>query len=108
MRRVALAGIPVVGFAYPLIAWFFYTAEISISFSERYQTFLNWYESKWLYWLFPIGWWIVGFIIRFYSHRYVRTALSNLKRKLRVNQQTDTLSDIRDEKERYKPKTFLA
>lgn len=107
LRRFSLAGIFVIGFIYPLLAWFFYTAENGLSLIKTLQTFYSWYKTKLFYWLFPMGWWTVGFILRFYLHRYGAPTISKLKRKLRVTQETETLSDIRNEKERYKPKTFI-
>ncbi|MEO8402769.1 MAG: type IV secretory system conjugative DNA transfer family protein [Gammaproteobacteria bacterium] len=107
LRRVCLAGIPTSGFLYPLIAWFFYTAENTLGLAETLRTFFVWYEKKLWYWLFPVGWWMIGFILRFYLHRYVKPSVSHFKRKLRITQKTDALSDIRNEKEHYQPKTFL-
>ncbi|MEO8964589.1 MAG: type IV secretory system conjugative DNA transfer family protein, partial [Gammaproteobacteria bacterium] len=95
------------GFLYPLIAWFFYTAENTLGLAETLWTFFVWYEKKLWYWLFPVGWWMIGFILRFYLHRYVKPSVSHFKRKLRITQKTDALSDIRNEKEHYQPKTFL-
>lgn len=107
LRRISLASLPIVGVLYPLIAWFFYTTPHGLSFIETLQTFCAWYEKKLYLLLFPIGWLFTGFILRFYFHRYMRPSISNIKRKLRVTQKTDALSDIRNEKERYQPKTFL-
>lgn len=105
-RRISLVGIPLVGFLYPLCAWFFYTTGKGLDLLTTFQTFFSWYKGELIFWLLPLGWVIVGFLIRFYLIRYLSPIISSVGRKLRVTQQTDKLSDIRDEKEKYMPKRF--
>lgn len=107
LRRVTLAAIPIFGFVMPLLAWFFYVSNRDLSLVETFSTFFSWYTSKSLYWLYPVLWWAVGFFVKTYMVRYWKPKLSDFKRKLRVNQTTESLSDIRDEKTRYAQKDFF-
>jgi hypothetical protein len=107
LRRCFFLGIPLLGFLLPLLAWFFYVAEQGLNNLNTYHAFWLWYKSKLLYWLYPVGWLIVAWIVRFYLVRHLRPAFSNFQRKLRINQKTDTLSDIREEKERYNTRDFI-
>ncbi len=107
LRRVSLASIPVFGLALPLLAWFIYTSNSGLNILLSTKGFFNWYQSLLIRWVFPIGWLLVGFVLQFYLTRYIKPRLSKIKRELRVNQDTEKLSDIRDEKTRFATKTFV-
>jgi hypothetical protein len=106
LRKVGLVFFPLLAIVFPLLAWMFYAGEAQLTWSATFSSFVTWYLTMKWRWLWIVGWYAVAFLIRFYVHRYLTPALSNMKRKLRVNQETEELSDIREEKDKYEPKLY--
>ncbi len=106
LRRTCLIAIPLLILPYPVFVWLLYTAEMSLSIHKTFDTFVSWYGGMKWHWFWPLGWYLVAFILRIYLVRYAVPYISDLKRSWRVTQKTETLTDIRDEKEKYKPKLF--
>ncbi len=60
-----------------------------------------------LYWTAPIAFMIIGYITSILYHRYIVPNTSAFFKRWRVHQTADSLSDIRAEQGRLKPKMFL-
>ena len=106
IRRMGLTGLPIFGFILPLVGFVLYNIPLDLSYNRLFDNFFIWYRSCLSYWLFPLGWGLVRSLIRFYLLRYLRPGFSNFTKKIRMNQATDMLSDIRQEKIKFTAKQF--
>jgi type IV secretory pathway TraG/TraD family ATPase VirD4 len=59
------------------------------------------------HWYLAVGGFLLGYTIRFSYHRYVSTWISSLLRRLRREQTTERVSDIRHQDERVQAQSFV-
>ncbi|EAT10683.1 type IV secretory system conjugative DNA transfer family protein (plasmid) [Bermanella marisrubri] len=95
-------------FCYPLLNMWLYAASNNDYSIEGITPFLTFYlELTKQQWPLPIMGLISGLLINFMYQRYMVSLISKFKRALRFKQSNDELSDIRNEKKRFKAKDFL-
>ncbi len=106
IRKIALISFALLSLPLPFFLWMAFTSQFNWTMDYTASTFMTWYKQMSIHWLWVIGWYIIGFAGKFYAVRYLRPKISEFKRSLRVYQNMDELSDIRDEKQLHQPKNF--
>lgn len=92
----------------PIFTLYIYDASQPQKSLESHNLFISWIvELSHRKWWYLVTAFITGYIIRFCFMRFIMTYISALKRKLRFEQQSEKLSDIRDENKTYKTKDYL-
>ncbi len=94
--------------AFPVVTYLLYISSFRNYDSEAAYSFLVYYKTIAMSnWLWPVVGFFSGSILNLLFNRYVVPVMSRLKRKMRFQQTDETLSDIREEKLRFKSKQFL-
>jgi hypothetical protein len=108
LRRGFLIVLVGLGAVFPFILYVGFGMSVgSGNKDEASRLMKDWYMEMFAgYYTFPLAAIILGVTINFCWHRYMEPYLSQVRRKLRVNQVVDEQSDIRAESTKYARKTF--
>lgn len=107
LRRLCVFLFVGVGLIFPLCLYILFGIFSPDSNTIASQVFIDWalnMLSK--YWTAPLAGFLSGTLLNMCWHRYGEPYLSNLKRKYRVNQAEDKLSDVRTESQNLTAKNF--
>lgn len=105
LRLGLLYGMLIIMIVLPLLGYLFYNATSTPSI--YFKTYMMWYlQLAAHYWRLALIAIIVPLAIRFSYGRYIATRWSGFKHRCRALLSKESLSDIRDEKEKYSYKNF--
>jgi len=107
IRRVSVFLFVGVGLIYPLCIYVLFGIFNPAKDTISSQIFIDWaLDMLARYWTAPLAGFLAGTLLNMLWHRYGEPYFSNLKRKYRVNQAEDKLSDVRKESNDLAAKNF--